>query len=77
THNTRAILALVILNRDQVTRATPETAPPLQASAPHQREDVSPSTYYLTSNKPNTRRIFSGIGFRTSIPPVPKPTPYH
>ncbi|GBO28815.1 hypothetical protein AVEN_24436-1 [Araneus ventricosus] len=39
--------------------------------APHQREDVwSSPTYDLTCNRPNTRRIFSGIGFGTL--PVPK-----
>ncbi|GBL76111.1 hypothetical protein AVEN_234407-1 [Araneus ventricosus] len=49
----------------QTTRAAAELAPPLQTSALHQREDVCPHTYDLTCNRPNTRRIFSGIGFRT------------
>ncbi|GFU98592.1 hypothetical protein TNCV_3654231 [Trichonephila clavipes] len=31
----------VILNHDQVTRTTPELAPPLLTTTPHQREDVS------------------------------------
>ncbi|GBN54478.1 hypothetical protein AVEN_209908-1 [Araneus ventricosus] len=44
-----------------MTRTTPELAPPLQTSAPHQREDVWPHTYDLTCNKPTTRQIFSGI----------------
>ncbi|GBN67265.1 hypothetical protein AVEN_146049-1 [Araneus ventricosus] len=48
-----------------MTRTTPELASPLQASALHQREDVWPPTYDLTCSRPNTRRIFSGIGFRT------------
>ncbi|GBM08283.1 hypothetical protein AVEN_101418-1 [Araneus ventricosus] len=33
---------LVILNYDQMTRTTPDLAPPLQTSARHQREDVWP-----------------------------------
>ncbi|GBN16919.1 hypothetical protein AVEN_210183-1 [Araneus ventricosus] len=40
-----------------------ELALPLQTSAPHQRECVWP-LHDLTCNKPITRRIFSGIGFR-------------
>ncbi|GBM16246.1 hypothetical protein AVEN_195360-1 [Araneus ventricosus] len=31
---------LFILKRDQMTRTTPEPAPPLQTSAPYQRGDV-------------------------------------
>ncbi|GBM11589.1 hypothetical protein AVEN_180140-1 [Araneus ventricosus] len=31
---------LVILNRGQVTKTTPEWLPPVRTSAPHQREDV-------------------------------------
>ncbi|GBO06676.1 hypothetical protein AVEN_79355-1 [Araneus ventricosus] len=34
------------------------------------------STYDLACNRPHTRRIFSGIGFRTWNPPAPKPIPY-
>ncbi|GBN12572.1 hypothetical protein AVEN_21969-1 [Araneus ventricosus] len=34
-------------------------------------------TYDLACNRPHTRRIFSGIGFRTWNPPAPKPKPYH
>ncbi|GBL87125.1 hypothetical protein AVEN_218808-1 [Araneus ventricosus] len=64
---------LILKRGGQMTRTTPELAPPLQTSAPHQREDVWPTTYDLACNRPNTRRIFSGIGFRTWIPPAPKP----
>ncbi|GBN42468.1 hypothetical protein AVEN_85952-1 [Araneus ventricosus] len=46
-------------------RSDDEDDTPLQSSALHQREDVSPLTYDLTCNKPNTRRIFNGIGIRT------------
>ncbi|GBM86070.1 hypothetical protein AVEN_3896-1 [Araneus ventricosus] len=35
--------------------------------APHQREDVWPPTY---GNRPNTRRIFSGIGFEAGTLPL-------
>ncbi|GBM26866.1 hypothetical protein AVEN_266298-1 [Araneus ventricosus] len=40
---------LVISNPDQMTRTTPEMAPPLQTSALCQREDVSA---YLTCTRP-------------------------
>ncbi|GBM80870.1 hypothetical protein AVEN_89755-1 [Araneus ventricosus] len=60
-----------------MTRTPPELAPPLQTSAPHQREDVSPPTYNLACNRPNVRRIFSGIGFGPGNPSSPRPTPYH
>ncbi|GBM45108.1 hypothetical protein AVEN_251836-1 [Araneus ventricosus] len=33
------------------------------------------TTYDLACNRPHTRRIFSGIRFRAS--PTPKPRPYH
>ncbi|GBL77463.1 hypothetical protein AVEN_41851-1 [Araneus ventricosus] len=59
-----------------MTRTTPELAPPFQASTPHQREDVLDTTYDLACSRPHTRRIFSGIGFRTWNPPAPKPRPY-
>ncbi|GBM55679.1 hypothetical protein AVEN_188301-1 [Araneus ventricosus] len=48
-----------------MTRTTPELAPLLQTSAPHQWEDFSPPTYDLACSRPNTRRIFSGFRFRT------------
>ncbi|GBO22795.1 hypothetical protein AVEN_157228-1 [Araneus ventricosus] len=67
---------IVILNRGQTTRSTPEMASPLQPSAPHQ-EDVSPPTYDLGCNRSTTRWIFSGIGFRTwSVLPL-NPEAYH
>ncbi|GBN18922.1 hypothetical protein AVEN_160896-1, partial [Araneus ventricosus] len=54
---------------------TPELAPPLEASEPHQRENFYLPTYDLTCNSPNTRRIFSQIGFRTWNSPARKPIP--
>ncbi|GBN63637.1 hypothetical protein AVEN_222987-1 [Araneus ventricosus] len=53
-------------------RTTPELAPPLQILEPHRREDVWLPTYHLPYKKPNTRRISSGIGFRTWNPPAPR-----
>ncbi|GBN00879.1 hypothetical protein AVEN_21228-1 [Araneus ventricosus] len=35
------------------------------------------TTYDLACNRPHTRRILSGIGFRTWNPPAPKSRPYH
>ncbi|GBN75573.1 hypothetical protein AVEN_220180-1 [Araneus ventricosus] len=52
-----------------MTRTTPELAPPLQTSTPHQQEDVWPLRMIWRA----TWRIFSGIGFRTWNPPTPKP----
>ncbi|GBL84092.1 hypothetical protein AVEN_273643-1 [Araneus ventricosus] len=45
----------------------------LQIFAPRQLVNVRPSTYDLTCNGAAARRSFSGIGFRTSSPPLPKP----
>ncbi|GBL72842.1 hypothetical protein AVEN_128042-1 [Araneus ventricosus] len=56
-----------------MTRTAPELEPPLQTSAPQQREDIWPSRYDLTCNRPNTRQMFSGIEFRTWKPSGPKP----
>ncbi|GBN39077.1 hypothetical protein AVEN_78711-1 [Araneus ventricosus] len=44
-----------------MTTTTPQMAIPLQTSAPHQRDEVGPSTYDLTCN---ARQIFSRIGYR-------------
>ncbi|GBM52788.1 hypothetical protein AVEN_34201-1 [Araneus ventricosus] len=35
------------------------------------------TTYDLACNRPHTRRIFSGSGFRAWSPPAPQPRPYH
>ncbi|GBM20671.1 hypothetical protein AVEN_230251-1 [Araneus ventricosus] len=35
------------------------------------------TTYDFACNRPYTRRIFGGIGFRTCDSPVPRPRPYH
>ncbi|GFX32476.1 uncharacterized protein TNCV_2173941 [Trichonephila clavipes] len=60
---TRGLLAmeLIILNHDQVTWTTPEMAPPLLTTAPHQREDVSALDRFNVHRCP-TRRVFSGTG---------------
>ncbi|GFV16673.1 uncharacterized protein TNCV_4418601 [Trichonephila clavipes] len=52
---------LVILNQCQVTWTTPELAPPLLTTTPHQREDVSALDRFNVHRCP-TRWIFSGTG---------------
>ncbi|GBN35922.1 hypothetical protein AVEN_113128-1, partial [Araneus ventricosus] len=53
-----------------MTRTTPELAHP----SPNLRATPTggrlATTYDLGSSRPHTRRIFSGIGFRTCDPPV-------
>ncbi|GBO34821.1 hypothetical protein AVEN_205819-1 [Araneus ventricosus] len=56
-----------------MTRTTPELAPPLQTSAPHQREDVWLHTYDLMRNRSITRRIFYWNRVSNMEPPTPKP----
>ncbi|GFU77575.1 uncharacterized protein TNCV_3499471 [Trichonephila clavipes] len=51
----------VILNHGQVTWTTPELAPPLLTTTPHQREDVSALDRFNVHRFP-TRRVFSGAG---------------
>ncbi|GBO45902.1 hypothetical protein AVEN_220981-1 [Araneus ventricosus] len=62
-----------------MTRTTPELAPLLQTSMPHQREDFWPLRYDLACNRSHTRRIFSGSVsvLRTWNPPAPKLRPGH
>ncbi|GFT97155.1 uncharacterized protein TNCV_3858161 [Trichonephila clavipes] len=62
-HATRGLLATdhVILNHGQVTWTTPELAPPLLTTTPHQREDVSALDRFNVHRCP-TRRVFSGTG---------------
>ncbi|GFU83701.1 uncharacterized protein TNCV_522951 [Trichonephila clavipes] len=60
---TRGLLATdhVILNHGQVTWTTPELAPPLLTTTPHQREDVSALDRFNVHRCP-TRWVFSGTG---------------
>ncbi|GFS78045.1 uncharacterized protein TNCV_4548391 [Trichonephila clavipes] len=60
---TRGLLATdhVILNHGQVTWTTPELAPALLTTPPHQREDVSALDRFNVHRCP-TRRVFSGTG---------------
>ncbi|GFV37869.1 uncharacterized protein TNCV_2662821 [Trichonephila clavipes] len=62
-YTTRGLLATdhVILNHGQVTWTTPELAPPLLTTTPHQREDVSALDRFNVHRCP-TRRVFSGTG---------------
>ncbi|GFW69604.1 uncharacterized protein TNCV_489481 [Trichonephila clavipes] len=82
---TRGLLATdhVILNHGQVTWTTPELAPPLLTTTPHQREDVSALDRFNVHRCP-TRRVFSGTGLElmTYLPwsdtlttGLPQPTP--
>ncbi|GFY10199.1 uncharacterized protein TNCV_2628781 [Trichonephila clavipes] len=59
----RGLLATdhVILNHGQVTWTTPELAPPLLTTTPHQREDVSALDRFNVHRCP-TRLVFSGTG---------------
>ncbi|GFW43385.1 uncharacterized protein TNCV_2924331 [Trichonephila clavipes] len=61
--STRGLLATdhVILNHGQVTWTTPELAPPILTTTPHQREDVSALDRFNVHRCP-TRRVFSGTG---------------
>ncbi|GFT89369.1 uncharacterized protein TNCV_4386581 [Trichonephila clavipes] len=52
----------VILNHGQVTWTTPDLAPPLLTTTPHQREDVSALDRFNV-HRCSTRRVFSGTGF--------------
>ncbi|GBN27063.1 hypothetical protein AVEN_253971-1 [Araneus ventricosus] len=56
-----------------MTRTTPELAPPSPNFHATPTGGRLTTTYDLTCNRPHTRRIFSGIGFRAWNPPAPKP----
>ncbi|GBN21612.1 hypothetical protein AVEN_254283-1 [Araneus ventricosus] len=55
-----------------MTRTTPELAPPSPNFRTTPTGGRLATTYDLACNRPHTRRIFSGIGFRTCDPPVPR-----
>ncbi|GFW85741.1 uncharacterized protein TNCV_853901 [Trichonephila clavipes] len=59
--STRRLLATdhVILNHGQVTWTTPELAPPLLTTTPHQRKDVSALDRFNV-HRCSTRQVFSG-----------------
>ncbi|GFY20174.1 uncharacterized protein TNCV_208061 [Trichonephila clavipes] len=68
-----------ILNHGQATWTTPELAPPLLATTPHQLEDVSALDTFNVHRCP-TWRVFSGTGLGTrekaSHNPIPIPFGY-
>ncbi|GFW21935.1 uncharacterized protein TNCV_4822181 [Trichonephila clavipes] len=66
---TRGLLATdhVILNHGQVTWTTPELAPLLLTTTPHQREDVSALDRFSVHRCP-TRRVFSATGLEQGQP---------
>ncbi|GBM22947.1 hypothetical protein AVEN_172300-1 [Araneus ventricosus] len=55
-----------------MTRTTPELVPPSPNFHATPTGGRLTTTYDLACNRPHTRRIFSGIGFRTWNPPGPK-----
>ncbi|GFW34020.1 uncharacterized protein TNCV_287041 [Trichonephila clavipes] len=69
---TRGLLTtyLAILNYGQVTRMTPELAPPLLTTTLHQPEDVGALVRFNVHRCP-TRQVFSGSGLElmTYLPP--------
>ncbi|GFW88989.1 uncharacterized protein TNCV_2684231 [Trichonephila clavipes] len=75
---TRGLLATdhVILNHGQVTWTTPELAPPLLTTTPHQREDVSALDRFSVQRCP-TRRVFSGTGLELVTKPATIRCLYH
>ncbi|GBL77529.1 hypothetical protein AVEN_41906-1 [Araneus ventricosus] len=68
---------LVISNRGQMTNTTLELAPPSPNFRIVQVGGRLATTCDLTCNRPNTRRIFSGIRFQNCKPPAQRPTSYH
>ncbi|GBL87660.1 hypothetical protein AVEN_81292-1 [Araneus ventricosus] len=59
-----------------MARMTSELAPSLQASAQSSGGRLAPPTFDLTCNRPNTRRIFIGIGCRSWNSPASRTIPY-
>ncbi|GBN68712.1 hypothetical protein AVEN_170980-1 [Araneus ventricosus] len=55
-----------------MTRTTPELAPPSPNFRATPAGGRLATTYDLACNRPHTRRIFSGIGFRACGPPAPR-----
>ncbi|GFW84006.1 uncharacterized protein TNCV_1661751 [Trichonephila clavipes] len=64
----------VILNHGQVTGTTPELAPPLLTTTPHQREDVSALDIFNVHRCP-TRRVFKWYWARTRDKAIHGPIP--
>ncbi|GBM78323.1 hypothetical protein AVEN_222143-1 [Araneus ventricosus] len=61
---------LIILNHGQMTRTTPDLAPTVQASTPHQRQGVWPLRfiYRVTGAMHDGSSVESGIGPGTLLP---------
>ncbi|GFV11604.1 uncharacterized protein TNCV_975941 [Trichonephila clavipes] len=68
---TRGLLVtdLVILNHGQVTRMTPEMAPPLLTTTWHSREDVR-ALDRLSVHRSPTRRVFIATGLELVTRPA-------
>ncbi|GBM28453.1 hypothetical protein AVEN_33905-1 [Araneus ventricosus] len=67
---------LVLSNRGQMTRTTPELAP-LSKLPRHTNKRRFAAMHDLLCDRSNKRLIFSGIGFQTWKFSAPKPRPYH
>ncbi|GFW43709.1 uncharacterized protein TNCV_4770581 [Trichonephila clavipes] len=65
-----------MLNHGQVTWTTPEPAPPLLTTTPHQREDVSALDRFNVHRCP-TRRVFNGTGLEPVTKQATVRYPYH
>ncbi|GFS89391.1 uncharacterized protein TNCV_1809301 [Trichonephila clavipes] len=66
----------VILNHGQVTWTTPELAPPLLTTTPHQREDAPALDRPNVHHRP-TRRVPSGTGLEPVTKQATVRHPYH
>ncbi|GFU35640.1 uncharacterized protein TNCV_2099371 [Trichonephila clavipes] len=77
-YTTRGLLATdhVILNHGQVTWTTPELAPLLLTTTPHQREDVSALDRFNVHRCP-TQLVFSGTGLELVTRQATVRYPYH
>ncbi|GBM28178.1 hypothetical protein AVEN_172671-1 [Araneus ventricosus] len=67
---------LVILNRSQMMRTTPELAPPSPSFHTTPTGGRLATTYDLACNRSHTRRFFNGCWDRIWDPQAPKPRPY-
>ncbi|GBM53032.1 hypothetical protein AVEN_22408-1 [Araneus ventricosus] len=62
---------------DQMTKTAPGLVPPSPSFHATLAGGRLATAYDLACNRPHTRWIVSGIGFRTWNSQAPKPRPYH
>ncbi|GFS50439.1 hypothetical protein TNCV_2022451 [Trichonephila clavipes] len=63
---------LVILKNGQMTRATPELAPPILTTTPHQREDISALDRFNVHRCPTRRDMPTMIRYLDHLIPRPQ-----